>query len=169
MNSDYSEAADTQPFFDAAAQPPAPFFGHLLMGVSRAWRGVLDVRLAQLGLTDATWVPLFHLHAHGQALSLKQLAQRVGLDSSTLVRVVDLLEARGLLVREMDLQDRRSKALRLTEQGLHVVADVRAKLHQVESQLLEGMDPHTVAALRTGMQQLHQRLAAIQAQDKEAQ
>lgn len=155
-----------QPFFDPLAAQQAPFFGHMLMGVSRTWRNVLEVRLVELGLTDATWVPLFHLHDAGEPLSLKQLAQRVGLDSSTLVRVVDLLEARGWAVRATDAHDRRSKSLSLTAEGLHVVADVRAKLHQVESQLLQGMDASTVDALRHGIEQLHARLISIQAQDK---
>ena len=161
-----SEAANPQPFFDPASVPPTSFFGHLLMQVSRTWRNVLEVRLRELGLTDATWVPLFHLHAAAAPMTLKQLSQLVGLDSSTLVRVVDLLEARGLLVRETDAHDRRSKSLHLTEQGLHVVADVRSKLHEVESQLLQGMDGATIATLRSGMLQLHDRLAAIQQEDK---
>ena len=160
-------SADTVPtLFDPSTVPQAPFFGHMLMGVSRAWRQVLEVRLAQLGLTDATWVPLFHLHAAQGPLTLKHLAQRVGLDSSSLVRVV--LEEHNWVRRTTDPQDRRSKLLSLTEEGLLVVADVRAKLHQVESQLLEGMDTTTVAALRHGMQQLRERLASIQEQDKES-
>jgi len=159
------EVATLQPLSVKAA-PDALFFGHVLMLVSRAWRSVVDGRLAELGLTDTTWVPLFHLHAADQALTLKQLAQRVGLDSSTLVRVVDLLESRGLVVRETDASDRRSKSLRLTEQGLAVVADVRGKLLQVEAQVLEGMDARIVSTLREGMQQLHERLVCIQSQDK---
>lgn len=160
------EAAAAQPLFDGSAVPQAPFFGHMLMGVSRGWRSVLEVRLAELGLTDATWVPLFHLHAAAQPLTLKQLSQRVGLDSSTLVRVVDLLEERGWAVRVTDAQDRRSKPLRLTDEGLHVVADVHAKLHQVETQLLEGMDAATIDSLRHGIAQLHRRLLNIRTQDK---
>lgn len=166
----FSQAAIAQPVSvttSGAAMPQTPFFGHVLMGLSRTWRQVLEVRLAEMGLTDATWVPLFHLHDAGQPLTLKQLAERVGLDSSTLVRVVDLLESRGLLLRATDAHDRRSKSLHLTTDGLHVVADVRAKLHQVDSQLLEGMDANTIAALRSGMQQLHARLTSIQQQDKE--
>lgn len=159
------ETAELPPAFEKTP-PDALFFGHLLMRVSRTWRSVVDGRLADLGLTDTTWVPLFHLHAADQALTLKQLAQRVGLDSSTLVRVVDLLESRGLVVRETDASDRRSKSLRLTEQGLAVVADVRGKLYQVEAQVLAGMDARTVSTLREGMQQLHERLACIQTQDK---
>lgn len=168
-NSFSSQAAIVQPVSvttSGAATPQTPFFGHVLMGLSRTWRHVLEVRLAEMGLTDATWVPLFHLHDAGQPLTLKQLAERVGLDSSTLVRVVDLLESRGLLLRATDAHDRRSKSLHLTTDGLHVVADVRAKLHQVDSQLLEGMDAKTIAALRSGMQQLHARLTSIQQHDK---
>lgn len=159
------ETTELPPAFEKTP-PDALFFGHLLMRVSRTWRSVVDGRLADLGLTDTTWVPLFHLHAADQALTLKQLAQRVGLDSSTLVRVVDLLESRGLVVRETDASDRRSKSLRLTEQGLAVVADVRGKLYQVEAQVLAGMDARTISTLREGMQQLHERLACIQTQDK---
>lgn len=158
------ETTELPPAFEKTP-PDALFFGHLLMRVSRTWRSVVDGRLADLGLTDTTWVPLFHLHAADQALTLKQLAQRVGLDSSTLVRVVDLLESRGLVVRETDASDRRSKSLRLTEQGLAVVADVRGKLYQVEAQVLAGMDARTISTLREGMQQLHERLACIQTQD----
>lgn len=164
-----TRVAPAHPFFDRFAAAQTPLFGHVLMGVSRAWRSVLEVRLAQLGLTDATWAPMFHLHAAGQPISLKQLAARVGLDSSSLVRVVDLLCARGWVVRQEDAADRRSKLLSLTAQGLEVVADVREKLHQVESQLLEGMSEPTVQALRDGMVQLHARLTQLQQQDKAGQ
>jgi MarR family transcriptional regulator for hemolysin len=140
--------------------PAAPLFGHQLLHLSRQWRRVLDLRLSELGLTDATWVPLFHLHAAGDAISLKALAQRVGLDSSSLVRVVDLLEARNLVVRETHQQDRRSKLLHITDAGRAAVDEVRAKLHAVESQLLADMDPGTVQALLDGMRQLSQRLSA---------
>ena len=71
------------PSCKADAPQGVPFFGHLLVSVSHHWRRVLEMRLAELGLTDATWRPLFHLHQAGQALSLKQLAQRMGLDSSS--------------------------------------------------------------------------------------
>lgn len=160
------KAATAQPCFDASVARQTPFFGQTLMLVSRTWRNVLEAQLAQIGLTDATWVPLFHLHEADHPMTLKQLAQCVGLDSSSLVRVVDLLESRGLLLRETDTHDRRCKSLHLTTQGLHMVANVRAKLYQVESQLLAGMDASTVQALRTGMQQLHVRLVSMQVQDK---
>lgn len=141
------------------AHADAPLFGYTLMSLGRQWRRVVHLRLAELGLTDATWVPLFHLHAAGQGISLKALAHRVGLDSSTLVRVVDLLESRGLVRRETDAHDRRSKLLQVTEAGNAVVADVRAKLVQVEGRLLDGMDAATARLLLQAMLQLQQRMA----------
>jgi len=141
------------------AHAEAPLFGYTLMSLGRQWRRVVHLRLAELGLTDATWAPLFHLHAAGQGISLKALAQRVGLDSSTLVRVVDLLENRGLVRRETDAHDRRSKLLQVTEAGNAAVADVRAKLVQVEGRLLDGMDAATSQLLLEAMLQLQQRMA----------
>lgn len=46
MNSNHSEAAGTQPFFDPAVQPSTLFVGYLCTGIRYAWRGVLDVRSA---------------------------------------------------------------------------------------------------------------------------
>ncbi len=147
------------PSCDVADAPQAvPFFGHLLVSVSHHWRRVLEMRLAELGLTDATWRPLFHLHQAGQALSLKQLAQRMGLDSSSLVRVVDLLEDRGLVLRATDAADRRSKQLLLTADGQAMVAEVHGKLQLVEQQLLEGLPAPAVQALVAGLLQLDRRL-----------
>ena len=139
----------------------APLFGYGLLHVGRQWRRVVHLRLAEMGLTDAAWVPLIHLYAAGNGLTLKALAARVGLDSSTLVRVVDMLEGRGLLVRETDVQDRRSKQLQLTPAGLEAVADVRAKLEKVEAQLLAGMQPELVKAMQEGIAQLSERVDAV--------
>lgn len=142
-----------------------PLFGHVLVNLGRQWRRVLELRLAELGLTDATWVPLYHLYAGGDGISLKALAQRVGLDSSTLVRVVDLLEARGLLARETHSEDRRSKLLCITPAGREAIAELYAKLHRVETRLLAGMDPATVKTLREGMELLTQRMVDVLQQE----
>ena len=82
----------------------------------------------------------------------------MGLDSSSLVRVVDLLEDRGLVLRVTDAADRRSKQLLLTADGQAMVADVHGKLQRVEQQLLEGLPASAVQALVAGLLQLDRRL-----------
>lgn len=142
------------------AAPGQPFFGAVLMDLSRQWRKALHQRLAQMGLTDTSWVPLFHLHQTGEAITLKALAQRMGLESSTLVRVVDLLEAKGWLQRQADPHDRRNKHLTLTEAGRQAVQDILGKLQQAESDLLAGMQAAQVQRLHGDMLALSERLAA---------
>jgi DNA-binding MarR family transcriptional regulator len=50
-------------------------------------------------------------------LSQTQLGNALGIDRSTVVAVIDRLEARGLVVRDTAPNDRRSHALRLSEAG----------------------------------------------------
>jgi DNA-binding MarR family transcriptional regulator len=50
-------------------------------------------------------------------LSQTQLGNALGIDRSTVVAVIDRLESRGLVVRAVSLTDRRSHALRLSDEG----------------------------------------------------
>src|SRR3954471_9587658 len=63
-----------------------------------------------------------------EALSQQDLADRLGLEKSTVSRLAGGLEARGWLVRERDPANRRFYRLRLT-------ADGRAAAHQVGQDL----------------------------------
>lgn len=68
-------------------------------------------------------LPLSHafaLHAIDRAdgaLSQRDLAERLGLEKSTVSRLAAHLEALGLLVRERDPENRRSYRLRITSAG----------------------------------------------------
>jgi len=66
--------------------------------------------------------PLVHLESHGDGLRQNELAAAVGLDSSSLVRLIDRLEGQGLILRVVDEADRRARLLRLTEAGRTAVA-----------------------------------------------
>ncbi|HEX7967659.1 MAG TPA: MarR family transcriptional regulator [Stellaceae bacterium] len=54
-------------------------------------------------------------------LSQTQLGNALGIDRSTVVAVIDRLESRGLVVRAASPSDRRSHALRLSEDGAHLL------------------------------------------------
>ena len=55
--------------------------------------------------------------AANAGLSQTQLGTALGIDRSTVVAVIDRLEARGWVVREISPHDRRSHALRLSAEG----------------------------------------------------
>ena len=88
-----------------------------MVTLTRQWRRLVEEQLAASGLTDATWTPLIHLRAWGDGVTQKELAERVGLDSSSLVRLLDILEGKSLVERRADSADRRSKRIFLTTEG----------------------------------------------------
>jgi MarR family transcriptional regulator for hemolysin len=95
--------------------------GHL----TRRWRKVLDTEFQSSGLTDATWRPLLHLHVLGEDVRQKDLAASLGIEGPSLVRLIDTLITKGLIERSEDARDRRAKLLRLTPDGLELVARIR--------------------------------------------
>jgi len=111
-------------------------FGFRFVTLARVWRRAVDLELVASGLTDATWTPLIHLSESGDAITQKELARRVGIDGSTLVRLVDLLSEAGLVERKPDPADRRAKRVVLTEAGHAEVSRIRARIAEAEEQFL---------------------------------
>ncbi|MDX6748491.1 MarR family transcriptional regulator [Geminicoccaceae bacterium 1502E] len=140
------------------AKSPRARFGMELVVVARQWRRALDRQLAAVGLTDATWAPLVHLKEAGGGISQKELAALAGIDGSSLVRLLDVLEGRGLVERRIDEADRRARRLHLTARGEEAVRKIRRLLKSAEQTLLADLGDEEVAALTDGLAILRQRL-----------
>jgi len=110
-------------------------FGSRLGNTSRHWRRAVNEQLLPFGLTEATWLPLLYLSRGGTHIRQKDLAETVGIDCSTLVRLVDALDHAGLIERKTD-EDRRAKILCLTPQGRKVVKRVEAVTSKIRQQIL---------------------------------
>jgi len=86
--------------------------------------------------------------------ALKNLAERMKLDSSTVVGIVDRLVVKGLVVRNPDPQDRRRISLAPTGKGEEILS---AAPHPAQGHLLvglEGMD-------RRKVENLHEALGTL--------
>ncbi|NBB49518.1 MarR family transcriptional regulator [Rhizobium sp. CRIBSB] len=139
---------------------PKRVLGIRLVGLARRWRQYLDTQLSSSGLSDATWAPLMHLHRAGEGLLQRDLAARVGLDVSSLVRLLDILEARELVERQPDPHDRRAKRLFLTPAGHAQVARIRNLIEPLEDELLQDLDDAATEALLQAFERIEARLAA---------
>jgi MarR family transcriptional regulator for hemolysin len=102
---------------------------------ARQWRRAIDRQLQPLGLTEATWLPLLHLSRAAEAPRQKDLASALQLDSSSVVRLLDNLQAAGFIQRE-EGQDRRAKTVVLTAAGRSVVDQVEAVIDVVRAKYL---------------------------------
>jgi len=104
----------------------------------------LSAALSDLNLSAAEINALANL-GEGGTLSVRQLSDRTGTRASTLTGLLDRLENRGYLVREVDPADRRSFRLPLTDQGREVAARARAAITDLERTALSRLDAAQLA------------------------
>ena len=104
----------------------------------------LSTALSDLNLSPAEINALANL-GEGGTLSVRQLSERAGTRASTLTGLLDRLENRGYLVREVDPADRRSFRLPLTDQGRAVAARARAAITDLERTALSRLDAAQLA------------------------
>ena len=117
-----------------------------LVETSRLLRAVVEQRLKPHGMTRAQWVILIWLDRQ-PGLSQKELAELVEVEPITVARLIDRLEARGLVERRADRSDRRVWRLHLTEAATPVlaeVAEVRSDLYRLAT---AGVEPASLAIL----------------------
>ena len=91
-------------------------------------------RAADLGVTQAEAHVLSHLAAHGPA-TVGEIHQAFGHKRSTLTSVLDRLEARELITREVHAGDRRSFVIALTRQGRSLATKASDHLEQLEAEV----------------------------------
>lgn len=138
----------TEPLSPALADRLGP-----LLGRAHEAHGVLARQtLAPLGLTPKGFGALSVLDIEGP-LSQQRLAQRQGIDRTTMVAVVDELERAGAVQRHRDPNDRRAYALHVTTEGRRLLARARTAVVSAEEQFLAPLPPaeqrRLKAALRT--------------------
>ena len=151
--------------------PPELFFpeqastrlGLLIGGVYRQWRRQADMSCKNHGLTDASRVPLLALYGAQAPMRQKELAQALYLDTSSLVRVLDQLRARGLLDWSVDPDDRRAKCIALTDEGRHTAADILGDSLEVERQILADLSADEARTLRQALEKISLRFDALAA------
>ncbi|MFO1309565.1 MAG: MarR family transcriptional regulator [Burkholderiales bacterium] len=133
-------------------------FAHLLHVTAHDWRTALDRRLRPLGLSRATWMLLAYVRKL-DAPSQTVLADRLGLEGPSVVRLVDRLEREGLVERR-SAADRRVRTIHLTAKGEALSAEIHRAAAAMRGELFAGIGEAELEAARSVLQRLHARLAA---------
>lgn len=116
-------------------------FGTLLLRVARGWRREADRALQATGLSEAAALPLLVLSRSGdKPVRQGTLAEWVGVEGPSLVRLIDVLEAEGLVERWEDASDRRAKTLHLTPKGRQTADEIEAVMKRMRSSLIADID-----------------------------
>jgi MarR family transcriptional regulator for hemolysin len=141
-------------------------FASLIARAGRQWRRAVDRRLQPFGLTEATWLPLIYLARTPAPVRQKDLAASLVLDGSSVVRLLDALEAAGLIERREETADRRAKTITVTSRGLSIIDQVEAVSRDVRNATLVGLSPDEIEVATHVLDLVCQNLA--KQQDTEA-
>jgi MarR family transcriptional regulator for hemolysin len=131
--------------------------GYLISRLARLWRREVDQALADHGLSQATALPLMVLSRRGKSVRQGVLAEEVGIEGPSLVRLIDLLQAEGLVERREDPTDRRAKTLHLTPTGEAKAEEINRVLRRVRADLLKDIDADDLVVTFDALQRIEQR------------
>ena len=133
----------TEPVYDIETYDPAKGAGQLLYRVRAAQMHALDEAiagepvLAALEMTAAQYIVMSVLSKRCGD-STAELCKDLAYDPGSMTRMIDRLEAKGLINRQRCPNDRRLVKLELTEKGLAVLPTMRECSVRVLNRFLRG-------------------------------
>lgn len=139
------EPRDVPAFYSAADVQARNTVGLLMKrGIAVLFHN-LEHRMQVLDLTGTQWIPLLHV-AHGFD-TVVSCAREMQVDAAAVTRMLDRLEAKGLVTRERSTEDRRVVRLGLTPQGAEVAGRIPEILADTLNRQLQGFTVEEVQGL----------------------
>jgi MarR family transcriptional regulator for hemolysin len=132
------------------------------MLVGRRWRQAVDAELESYGLSHATCCPLLRLARAGEPLRQHELADLLQVGHPELVRLIDNLERKRLVVRHEAEGDRRAKRIQLTPSGRRLAEQAEAIIEAFERRILRGVSTADRARCRDVCARIEQQLDGVQ-------
>ena len=114
--------------------------------IARRYRTRLNEELREIAQTQARWDALFWIAVSEEGVTQSELAERMGIEGPTLVRMLNKLEQEGLVERRSTPGDRRAKTIRLRGAAEDVLAKIAAISAPVREDILQDVDSDELRA-----------------------
>jgi DNA-binding MarR family transcriptional regulator len=119
----------------------------LLRTVEHLSRGVAET-ISRADLTPTQYNALRILRGAGkEGASCSEVSERMVTKDSDITRLLDRLEARGLISREREAKDRRRIVTRITDEGLRVLADLDEPVAETHRRQLSHLGEKQLSSL----------------------
>lgn len=152
----------TPAFYRPQGYRPEDSVGYLMRRILSTVAIEIEHEMAPNGLTNAQWIPLFKLSI-GSASTAAELARECDLDAGAMTRLLDRLEAKGLLKRVRSCEDRRVVNLELTAEGRAAAQKIPGALCRVQNAHLRGFSKAEWELLKSLLRRILDNALAIQA------
>lgn len=121
---------------------------YLIHDVSRLRRLLFDQEMRPYGVTHVQWTTLAQLsRSSRKSMTQADLARLLGVGKVATSRMVDRLEAAGLVTRGTDTADRRVNLIVITPKASEILAQMTKVSRQINKQLQEGLTEAQVRAM----------------------
>ncbi|MGO9422578.1 MarR family winged helix-turn-helix transcriptional regulator [Roseiarcus sp.] len=121
-----------------------------LHDAARLLKTYSDHRARELDTTRAQWAVLSRLQ-RCEGAKQSELAEALDIAPITLARLVDKLDAAGLVERRADPNDRRAYRLYLTEKAIPALSTLGVLAEDIMSRALAGLDDEAIETILTGL------------------
>ncbi|MFV1531501.1 MULTISPECIES: MarR family winged helix-turn-helix transcriptional regulator [unclassified Phaeobacter] len=118
------------------------FPGHLIRRLHQISVALFADHMARndIDLTPVQFAAIDAL-AHEPGVDQATIAARIAYDRATLGKVIDRLEAKGLIRRDISPADRRARVVTLTEAGQSLLNKAMPIVEALQSEILTGLSP----------------------------
>jgi DNA-binding MarR family transcriptional regulator len=130
-----------------------------LSQVARDLGTALDRAFSDLDLTAQQAALL--MHASTADSSPTQLMARLGTDTAGMTKLIDRLEAKGLVARHRSATDRRSVLIEVSDTGQQLAPRVPIVFGKITRQLFNGFSPEELTALSAMLQRMATNLGRV--------
>lgn len=110
-----------------------------LASVNRKLRSLFDARVKERGLTLSRARALFAL-SRRDGLNQRELADELGIETPTIVRLLDGMEKQGFIERRVEASDRRAKQIHMTRRGRDIADEIDKLACEIRKEVLGGVD-----------------------------
>lgn len=107
----------------------------------------------QLGLTPAQWKVILVLNMV-DGLTQREIAEKINIDGSTLVPVIDKMEQSGLVERKADSKDRRNNRIFLTKKSESTVDSIIMIILQLRKIIYSGISEDQISSIKNVLKTL---------------
>ena len=132
----------------------------LLADASRLIRKLADRRLGTIGVTRAQWQALGNLRRLGP-MTQAALAEVMEVETATIARLTDRLEAAGLIERKAEAQDRRVKLVTMTDKAAALMDEMGVIGQKLRDDMLVDLSPSELEALIGTLTTIKSRLIRL--------
>ncbi len=135
-----------------------------LTAIAKRYFGIVSERLQNLPV-DRYFYTLIVIAENEKQITQQMLAEKLGIDKVSMVRIIDYLSKKGCVKRRRNPNDRREHLLEVTAQGKEIIPHIKKAFYETNQAAFDGLQPEDIANFYHYITTISNNLSAIPAID----